>query len=1273
MEEKTRSRKDKHKWTFIPYSKRNKALALNSSHLPTKTCTIAKGDSGASNHYFALRDVDVLDNIKPSNGTNVILPNSKHITSILSGSIPFTTTLSSAATETEVFPHLNHNLISLGQLCDDGCTITLDKHNLTATKNDKLIMKGTRSVSGDGLWDIPIPTQVPTSTPTHLPSPNDKSINVIIRKDKTKVDLIQYLHAACFSPAPDTFIKAIKNNQFTTWPGLTANLVKKHLPPCVFTAKGHLKLEQQGLQSTKNIIEKPPLPDPAPHLKTNDVIYALIDTKDKTFMDLTGRFPHCSSRGNEYIMIAYHYDSNAIIGKAIKNRQAATITAAWKQLNDVFNTAGLSTNTWILDNETSSVLQNAMNKHDTAFQLVPPHNHRANSAERAIQTFKNHFITGLCSLDPNFPIAEWDRLLDQCFLTLNLLRQSRLNNKLSAYAHVFGQFDFSATPLAPPGTKVVIHNKTSTRASWDPRGIEGWYIGPSLHHYRCVKCFLPQTRSEVNTDTVIFIPAQINFPELKLDDFLKQSAQDIITLLTNPPPSTVPSLQAGDSTRNALLQLATLLHTNPLNDTTFTKLNQQTQIIATKYNTKKPDPPEAPQINNLLPTTSSSTLTQALAGLARVLKQKKTLHTTPKHIPSHPPNKSFKHRAANALLATHLFGPIITHKLNHVYDANGKRLSLDALLNGDQKEIWIQANSNEIGRLAQGNVHGVKSTDTMDFIFKHEVPAHKKITYANFVCDIRHLKDEPYRVRLVVGGDKLPYDDDAGSPAASILETKLLINSVISGAKQGARFLSMDLKDFFLASPMPEPEFMKIHRRYIPEDIIIKYNLEQKFDNNYIYVRIKKGMYGLKQAAILAYEHLVKNLKPHGYTPIPHTVGLWKHTSRPITFCLCVDDFGIKYYNKDDVDHLFSCLNPHYQLKADWTGQNFCGLSFDWHYDKNYVDVSMPNYVKKVLHKFQHTPPKSPVYSPFLAYPWKPQKQGERQYAPSQDTSPSLNPTRTTRIQSIVGSVLYYARAIDYTLLPALNTISAHQSKPTEKTEKHCRRILDYLSTYPNVYVRYHASDMQLAIESDAAYLVEPQARSRIAGFYHLNSGQPHSNDINGAFHIECKTLRHVVASSAEAETAGVFHNAQIAVPIRHMLHHLGHKQHPTVIKTDNSTTYNFIHDNINQKKSKSWDMRYYWLRDRKQQGQFLFHWEKGENNKADYFTKHHTEKHHKGIRSTYVHDRYPTVNNLCHMSCKGVLESGVIAQLTMTSHPLRMTDDVVITTEYESTRDLYT
>jgi hypothetical protein len=104
-----------------------------------------------------------------------------------------------------------------------------------------------------------------------------------------------------------------------------------------------------------------------------------------------------------------------------------------------------------------------------------------------------------------------------------------------------------------------------------------------------------------------------------------------------------------------------------------------------------------------------------------------------------------------------------------------------------------------------------------------------------------------------VGGDKLPYDDDSGSPATSLLETKLILNSTISDARRGARFLSADLKDHFLASPMRDPEYMKIKYKYFPEDIRTKYELWNLVTaDGYFYIRIKKGMYGLKQAALLA-------------------------------------------------------------------------------------------------------------------------------------------------------------------------------------------------------------------------------------------------------------------------------------------------------------------------------------------------------------------------------------------------------------------------------------
>ena len=91
----------------------------------------------------------------------------------------------------------------------------------------------------------------------------------------------------------------------------------------------------------------------------------------------------------------------------------------------------------MLDNETLSFLTKTMKDNDTSCQLVPPHIHRANLAERAIQTFKDHLKAGLAPLDPNFPLCEWDRLIDQCILTLNLLPLARLNPKLSIHAFLF--------------------------------------------------------------------------------------------------------------------------------------------------------------------------------------------------------------------------------------------------------------------------------------------------------------------------------------------------------------------------------------------------------------------------------------------------------------------------------------------------------------------------------------------------------------------------------------------------------------------------------------------------------------------------------------------------------------------------------------------------------------------------------------------------------------------------------------------------------------------
>ena len=239
----------------------------------------------------------------------------------------------------------------------------------------------------------------------------------------------------------------------------------------------------------------------------------------------------------------------------------------------------------------------------------------------------------------------------------------------------------------------------------------------------------------------------------------------------------------------------------------------------------------------------------------------------------------------------------------------------------------------------------------------------------------------------------------------------------------------------------------------------------------------------------------------------------------------------------------------------------------------------MPGYIQKILTRYRHAHPSKPVNTPHEYN--EPVYGKKRQFARPEDTSPLLDIKGTRYIQGVVGSLLYYSRATDSAILCALNELSSQQAKPTENTKKAAHRLLDYVATHPNAIIRYHASDMILYIDSDAAYLVMPGAKSRISGYFQLgnkNGFTSFPNGVNGAILVECKTLRHVVASAAEAETGGVFHNAQIGVIVRTALTELGHPQPPTPLKTDNSTTESFANSTLRQKRSKSWDVRFHWL-----------------------------------------------------------------------------------------------
>jgi hypothetical protein len=165
------------------------------------------------------------------------------------------------------------------------------------------------------------------------------------------------------------------------------------------------------------------------------------------------------------------------------------------------------------------------------YQLVPPHCHRRNDAERAIRTFKEHFVAGLSSMDPNFPLHLWDILLPQAEITLNLLPTSRLHPQLSATVHFHGLVDCNKTSFAPPGCKIIAHERSGKRQTWAPHGQHEYSLVPAMHHYRCQNVYISATASEHIVDTLEFFPHNFQMPQLSSTDRLIMAANNMSNAL----------------------------------------------------------------------------------------------------------------------------------------------------------------------------------------------------------------------------------------------------------------------------------------------------------------------------------------------------------------------------------------------------------------------------------------------------------------------------------------------------------------------------------------------------------------------------------------------------------------------------------------------------------------------------------------------------------------------------------------------------------------------
>ena len=1194
----------------------------------------AISDTGATGHFLT-SNAPVQNKQVTTNPISILLPNGNTLQSTHTCEVAIPG-LRPAAKTAHVVPGLSHaSLLSTAVFCDAGYTLTYDANACHVRDGPITILTGTRD-SNTGLWLIPLTEDKPTAETTpHHAAHNVHTITHLTNR-------VKFMHQAFFCPPIQTLLRAANLGFLDNIPFFTPDLINAHLEKTPATAKGRLKLRPMGHHSTR----RPGTQPSDKHAAANMFCYAaLADKQANTFYtDCTGNLPARSLDGQQLFFVAYAYDPNYIFAVPIKSTTTKDIMDAFAAVYNRLDTHGFKPTFAVADNQAATAIKAFMKSRDGQVQFVEPNNHRTNAAERAIQTFKNHFISGLCTTDANFPLQLWNHLAEQAEITCNILRRSRLNPTISAYHQLHGhKYNWNAHPLAPPGTRAVIHVSPTLRTAWGPRGVDAWYCGPALDHYRCHHFYVPDTRAMRISGTYELYPQHCHLPTLSQSQHLHQVIRELLRGILQLP---------RHKRRIFFLAIMEALHAltkkgapkaGPYDDDSLpwptskgdplpinTPLQPHTSTNPTAPHSARAAPRlHMRQTRANTPPTNSPTTTQEPPSLPEVQPSAPPYEPQKQPIPRRSPRLALStpqqySNAATAALTqppdmhtTHFCAPVI-------HPVTGASINKYATLMRDNglRDIWQRAFGKEFGNLAQGDdLTGTPGTNTI-YVLSHEeiknIPRDRTVTYVRIVIDYRPQKADPNRVRLTAGGNLIEYPYELTTRTADLTTAKILWNSTIS--TEGARYMCLDIKNFYLGTPMTRYEYMKMPLSVFPEHIVRQYKLDQHAKNGFVYIEIRKAIYGLPQAGILANQLLRRRLRPHGYYEVLHTPGLWKHTTRPTQFTLTVDDFGVKYIGRDNAIHLITALRKHYELKIDWEGKLYCGITLTWNYDKHYVDISMPKYVDKLLAKFDHTPHTRPQHSPHTA---PPRSFGTDAQIPiPHDTLPILPADRICRIQQIVGTIMYYARAVDLTTLVALSSIASEQSKATSATENKAQQLLNYLRTHNNATIRYTASDMILNVHSDASYLSEPHARSRIGGVFFLGS-QPvpnHPIKLNGPIHISANICKFVVASAAEAELGALFYNCQDAAVLRLTLEELGHMQPATPVHCDNSTAAAIANDTIKKQRSRAMEKNFFWVADQVARKNFTVTWHPGKENLADYFTKHFDAKHHQTVRPYYLH-----------------------------------------------------
>ena len=418
----------------------------------------ANADSGATGNYLTVADIGVLRDVcisAPAQRIAVAVANGTLLQSTHHG---FLDVPGHGPMIAYIFPQLKGSLLSISQLVNVGLRVTYCADFVTGVDTaNNTVFQGNRD-DRTGLWMVDLRSlstsnmNVPNVVATH-------SAASAVRLDSV-AEFVKFWHATYGSPAVSTFLAAI-DKSFIRVPGLTSAKVRRHPPDTLATAYGHLHATRKGIRSTKKTLS-PVIPTStaksddnvdsvSPLPRERRVWFEIHEVRaGRAHSDATGAMPQRGRSGALYQIVFYHEDSNVIHIETTRSRSGPDLLAALQRAVKFFTDRGAAPLLVRMDNECAVGTKNWLATTSIKLELTPVAQHRTNKAERAISTWKDHFIATLATTDPNCPLSLWEDFVEQAELTLNCMRGSPVHPLLSAWEALCGRFDVLATPIAPP-------------------------------------------------------------------------------------------------------------------------------------------------------------------------------------------------------------------------------------------------------------------------------------------------------------------------------------------------------------------------------------------------------------------------------------------------------------------------------------------------------------------------------------------------------------------------------------------------------------------------------------------------------------------------------------------------------------------------------------------------------------------------------------------------------------------------------------------------------